>query len=94
MRILEAAGMYIGIGLAAVATAYDPEVIVLGGGVIHPDGMLLRRAREAFQARVISPLGSLVRVVPAELGDESALWGAAALMNSGMPLDARLVIDV
>ena len=86
--------MYTGIGLAAVATAYDPEVIVLGGGVIRPDGMLLRRAREVFQARVISPLGSLVRIVPAELGDESALWGAAALMNSGMVLDARQVIDV
>ncbi len=94
LRILETAAMYIGIGLAAVAAAYDPEVIVLGGGVIHPDGMLLRRAREVFQARVIPPLGLLVRVVPAELGDESALWGAAALLNSAMPLDARLVIDV
>ena len=94
LRILETAGMYIGIGLAAVATAYDPEVIVLGGGVIHPDGILLRRAREVFQARVISPLGSLVRIVPAELGDESALWGAAALMYSGMPRDAKQVIDV
>jgi glucokinase len=94
LRIVETAALYIGIGLAAVATAYDPEVIVLGGGVIRPDGMLLRRAREVFQARIISPLGSLVRVVPAELGDESALWGAAALMNSGAPLDARQVIDV
>jgi glucokinase len=93
-RILETAALYIGIGLAAVATAYDPQVIVLGGGVIRPDGMLLRRAREVFQARVIQPLGSLVRIVPAELGDESALWGAAALMNSGMPLEARQVIDV
>ncbi len=88
------AALYIGIGLAAVATAYDPEVIVLGGGVIHPDGLLLRRAREVFSARVIAPLGSLVRIVPAELGDESALWGAAALMADGMPLDARQVIDV
>ena len=89
LRIIETAGMYTGIGLATVAAAYDPEVIVLGGGVIRPDGLLLRRARETFQARVISPLGTMVRIVPAELGDESALWGAAALMNDDLPWAAR-----
>jgi glucokinase len=94
LRILETAALYIGIGLAAVAAAYDPEVIVLGGGVIQPDGMLLQKARETFQARVISPLGSLVRIVPAELGDESALWGAAALISDDKPRAARQVIDV
>lgn len=88
LRILETAGTYIGIGLAVVATTYDPEVIVLGGGVIKPDGMLFRRARETFQARVIQPLGSLVRIVPAALGDESAMWGAAALMNVATPFVA------
>ena len=89
MRIIVTAALYTGIVMSAVATAFDPEVIVLGGGVIRPDGLLLRRARETFQARAISPLGSLVRIVPAELGDESALWGAAALMNDDMPWAAR-----
>ncbi|HEU0000524.1 MAG TPA: ROK family protein [Ktedonobacteraceae bacterium] len=94
LRILETAAMYTGIGLAAIATACDPEVIVLGGGVIQPNGLFLRRAREIFQARVIAPLGSLVRIVPAELGDESGLWGAAALMNNNESLATRQVIDV
>jgi len=93
-RILETTAMYIGIGLAAIATTYDPEVIVLGGGVIQPDGALFQKARETFQARVISPLGSLVCIVPAQLGDESALWGAAALISDGRPLAIRQVIDV
>ena len=83
LRIVETVAMYIGAGLAAVAGAYDPEVIVLGGGVIHPHGALMRRAHEAFRARAIPPLGSLVRIVPAALGDESALWGAAALLDAG-----------
>lgn len=93
-RILETTAMYIGIGLAAIAATSDPEVIVLGGGVIQPDGMLLQKARETFRARVIPPLGSLVRIVPAELGDESALWGAAALIRGGRSLEARQVSDV
>jgi len=93
-RILETVGMFIGIGLATIAAAYDPEVIVLGGGVIRPGGIILQRAREVFRSRVIQPLGSLVRIVPATLGDESALWGAVALVKDGVPVAARQVIDV
>lgn len=65
---------------AALATMFDPQAIILGGGVIQPDGLLLQHARNVFEARVIQPLGGLVRILPAELGDESSLWGAAMLV--------------
>ncbi|TMD48458.1 MAG: ROK family protein [Chloroflexi bacterium] len=80
-RIVEAAGVYVGIGLAAVATAFDPQIIVLGGGVVRQEGILLRRAYETFRERALAPLGSLVPIVPAALGDESGLWGAVALIE-------------
>lgn len=80
-RVLETVGDYIGIGLAAVTTAFDPQMIVLGGGVVRESNLLLQRARASFAARALYPLGSLVRVLPAELGEDSALWGAAALLN-------------
>lgn len=80
-RILEITGDYVGMGLAAVAAAFDPEVIVLGGGVVRESSLLLQRARASFAARALYPLGSLVRVLPAELGEDSALWGAATLIN-------------
>jgi glucokinase len=81
-RILETVGDYIGLGLAAMASAFDPEVIVMGGGVARQGGVLLQRARASFAARALYPLGSLVRVLPAELGDDSTLWGAAALLDA------------
>ena len=80
-QIIEKAGEYTGIGLAAVACAFDPEIIVVGGGVIQANDLLLAHARETFAARAIPPLGSLVSIVPAALGDESALWGAALLVT-------------
>ena len=86
-HVVETAGDYIGIGLAAVASAYDPEIITLGGGVAigrdddRVEGLLLRRARATFAIRAISPLGTLVHIVPAMLGDDSSLWGAAALIG-------------
>lgn len=79
IRIVETAGVYAGIGLAAVASAFDPDMIVVGGGVIHAQGLFLQRARETFQVRAITPLNALVPIVPTALGDESELWGAAAL---------------
>ncbi len=59
-----------------------PLLIVVGGGVVHTGSILMRCAREAFLARTITPVGSLVLIVPALLGDESGLWGAAALISS------------
>lgn len=82
LRIIETAGTYLGVGLAAVACAFDPQLIVVGGGVVRSGGLLLRRAHEAFLARAITPVGSLVSIVPAALGDESGLWGAADLVSS------------
>lgn len=82
LRIIESAGRYAGIGLAAVASAFDPQVIVVGGGVMRSGGIMLEHARKSFLERTISPIGSLIPIVPAALGEESGLWGAAALRFS------------
>lgn len=80
VRIIEVVGSFLGVGLAAIASSFDPEIIVLGGGVMNRAELLLKRAQETFQARAVPPLGSLVPVIPAALGDESGLWGAATLL--------------
>ncbi len=81
LRIIESAGTYAGIGLAAVASAFDPQVIVVGGGVMGSGGIMLQHARKGFLERTISPVGSLIPIVPAALGEESGLWGAATLLS-------------
>ena len=82
LRIIETAGTYAGIGLAAVASAFDPQVIIVGGGVMSSGGIMLQRARKVFLERSISPIGTLIPIVPAALGEKSGLWGAAALVSS------------
>ena len=82
LRIIESAGTYAGIGLSAVASAFDPQVIVVGGGVMSSGGIMLQRARTVFLERTISPVGSLIPIVPAALGEKSSLWGAAVLVSS------------
>jgi glucokinase len=82
LRIIETAGTYTGIGLAAVASAFDPQIIIVGGGVMSSGGIMLQRARKVFLERTISPLGMLIPIVPAALGEKSSIWGAAALVSS------------
>lgn len=83
---VEAVGRKLGIGLASIANALDPEVIVIGGGVIACGELLLGPAREELAKRALPPIAETVRVEPARFGAESGMLGAALLARSG-PLD-------
>lgn len=75
-----AVGDWLGVGLANLVAAFDPERIVIGGGVSAAGDRLLEPARRAL---VRSLVGAAQRVVPdvvrAKLGPEAGLVGAADL---------------
>lgn len=79
-----AVGRRLGIGLASIANALDPEVIVVGGGVIAAGELLLGPARQELARRALPPVAGAVRVVPARFGAESGMLGAALLARQGM----------
>jgi glucokinase len=81
--VLTLVGRRLGVGLASLANALDPEVIVIGGGAIAADEMLLTPAREEMRARVLPPPGDNVRVVRAHFGEEAGMLGAAMLALGG-----------
>jgi glucokinase len=78
-RILRRAGSLIGLGLANIAHITDPQAIIVGGGVAMGAGaLLLEPARVEFRRRVMPPYRD-IPIVPAVLGDDAGLAGAAAL---------------
>jgi len=79
-------GRRLGVGIAGLANVFDPEVVVVGGGVMAAGELLLGPAREVLAARALPPLGSLVRVEPARFGAESGMVGAAGLALEGLGL--------
>ncbi|MFN8518664.1 MAG: ROK family transcriptional regulator [Chloroflexota bacterium] len=78
---------WLGIGIAALAETFNPQVIVLGGFL----GRLFRYAEAEILAQLrepdLSPPRESVRVVPSRLGGESALLGAAELAFAGLLAD-------
>lgn len=73
-------GTWLGVGLAGLASAFDPELIIIGGGLSETGGLLMDPARRAFAAR-LPGAGHRpeVAIVPAHLGAEAGLVGAADL---------------
>jgi glucokinase len=72
-------GRWLGIGLSGLANIFDPELIVIGGGVGRAGELLLDPARDELAARALPPVAERVRVEPARFGEESGMLGAALL---------------
>lgn len=78
--ILAEAGRRLGEGMAGLANILDPDVIVVGGGVVEAGDLLLGPARAAFTAALESPEHRPeVPVLAAALGNDAGAVGAAAL---------------
>jgi glucokinase len=67
-------------GLADIVQLLDPQVIVIGGGVVETGDLLMAPLREAYN-EALTQRGKLpiAEVRPAEMGNEAGLIGAAAL---------------
>ncbi len=72
-------GRQLGVGLSSLSNIFNPEVIVIGGGVMAAGDLLLEPAREELRARGLPPNRDLVRVVPAKFGPEAGMLGAAVM---------------
>ena len=58
---------------------FNPEVVVVGGGLIAAGDLLLDPARAVVAERALVPARDQVRIVPARFGEESGMLGAAGL---------------
>ena len=64
-------------GITSIINAFDPEVIILGGGIALAGEMLFEPLREELGRIEWRPLGRAVRLVPVTLGDAAGAVGAA-----------------
>ena len=79
-----AIGRWLGVGIANLVNMLNPEVVVIGGGVIAAGELLLEPAREVVMQRALSPSREHARIVPARFGAESGMLGAATLALDGL----------
>jgi glucokinase len=73
-------GRYLGLGLVAVIHAFDPELVVLGGGVANAFDLFEPAMRAELDWRLMPAYRTGVNITRAALGDRSGLYGALALL--------------
>ncbi|MGO9559274.1 MAG: ROK family protein [Acidimicrobiales bacterium] len=78
--ILEEFAWWLALGLANLANILDPEVIVIGGGLVTAGDLLLGPVRRAFHSQLEgADLRPEIEILPGLLGDRGGAIGAAVI---------------
>ena len=88
-KVVETAAEHIGIGVANLVNILNPEVVVLGGGVIEAlqDEMMSRITQTAQDCAMPGTLKG-VEIVASKLGDSAGITGGAVLARQEAKRDA------
>jgi glucokinase len=81
LSIIQRAGRLIGMGITTLLHLFNPEVITIGGGVSKVGNLLFDPMNEAIRETSLDrAYWEDLRIVPAVLGDNVSIYGAAALV--------------
>lgn len=78
-EILNTALTYLGITVGNVITNFDPQKVVLGGGVINGGEIVIETVKREVEARCLKPFVENCSIEKAILGGKAGVLGAAAL---------------
>ena len=81
IQIAEEFGLYLGKGLAAVASVVNPEAFVIGGGVSKA-GTIITDVVKRYYGEFVYGRQKTVEIVIAKLGNDAGIYGCAKLVLS------------
>ncbi|GAH98673.1 unnamed protein product [marine sediment metagenome] len=79
-ELISRLGYYLGVGLVNLVNIFNPELILIGGGVAKTGDLLLQPAIKVVKERAFSTPANAVKIKPALLGDDSGILGAVAFV--------------
>jgi glucokinase len=79
--VFDLIGSRLGVACASFANIFEPEAIVIGGGVIAAGDLLLDPCRREVRERPLKPMNE-TPVLEATLGNDAGMIGAAALART------------
>ncbi len=77
--ILDSCLSYLGICVANTITSFDPEMVVIGGGVSKGGQIVFDKVKEVVDTRCFEAMAKACKIVPAALGTDAGVIGALAL---------------
>lgn len=80
VNALKTIGRYLGIGIANTINTFNPELILIGGGIVQARELIEDIIIETAKKRTFENSFSSCRIAFAELGDDATLIGAANMV--------------
>lgn len=77
LEVITEAAYYLGVGLANLVNIFNPDIIIIGGGLSKLGDFLLEPARKVVRERAFRLPSQVVSIVPSKLGDDAGILGAA-----------------
>lgn len=75
-EIFEETGFYVGIGVTNIIALFDPDVVVISGGISRAGKVLFDPIRKTVKQRVLGARYRKTRIIPGRLGDTGGMLGA------------------
>lgn len=80
-KTFEEVGKYLGIAAANIVNILDPELIVIGGGVVESSDLFLSEAKKAMKEYIYSSESKKIKIVKGKMGKDAGAIGAALLVK-------------
>jgi glucokinase len=77
LAVMHRAGTLLGVAVASLTNLLNPEIFVIGGGVINAGDLIFDPIQHEIEKRAYKWSASILKVVPARLGDDAGIIGAA-----------------
>jgi glucokinase len=84
-EVIGRAAYYLGIGMVNAVNIFNPEMVVIGGGMAGLGDLLIEPGRRLVAERAFSISSRAVRIAAAQLGNEAGVYGAAAYAREQAP---------
>lgn len=79
LRLFSDAGRYLGIGIASLLHILNPDAVIIGGGVARAWDLFSPSMTEEITRRCFKEIAEKSKIMPASLGDDAGMLGAARL---------------
>ena len=79
LGLLERFGRHLGVGIAGIVNTFEPELVVVGGGLAQAGDLFMDAARREARSRALPALFERVSIAPAKAGPAAGVIGAGIL---------------
>ncbi|MDI6816214.1 MAG: ROK family protein [Actinomycetota bacterium] len=86
-EVFAAVGFWLGIGINNVINIFNPEIVVIDGGMADAGELVLAPARAVVAERTLHPNKDVAKIVRGQLGNQAGMLGAAALVFESFDIE-------